>query len=186
MRITIRRSLRVGRQAGTPLEDLGVQPDVLHLTSKDDLLERDTDLIHSAGRLLQQEPPLDPSEMVDRYLSREGADEEDREIDAIIDLGAWHYENKDSQTESWTLTDNSNWVWAQVRKEDAYYVLDCKKDGSETRVADRVEARLLALNDPRKLSSDGILKLIPITRGDEAASSVSSTSTQGEFPAPGV
>jgi len=48
----IRRSLRVGENAGTPLEDLGVRPDGVFLTSRNDLLNDNEDLINAAGFLL--------------------------------------------------------------------------------------------------------------------------------------
>ena len=54
MRVAIRRNTRVGRQAGTPLEDLGVRPNYRHYTTRDDLLNRNVDLINAACRLLQR------------------------------------------------------------------------------------------------------------------------------------
>src|SRR3712207_4451464 len=39
MRVSIRRTLRVGAQAGTELEDLGVVPDARHEMTRRDLLE---------------------------------------------------------------------------------------------------------------------------------------------------
>jgi hypothetical protein len=52
MRVAIRRTLRVGPQAGTEIEDLGVEPDVTHRTTLRDLLHQDVDLLEAAGRLL--------------------------------------------------------------------------------------------------------------------------------------
>lgn len=52
MRIAIRRTLRVGPRAGTPVEDLGVQPDELHEMTRDDLLKGNADLIEHAATLL--------------------------------------------------------------------------------------------------------------------------------------
>jgi hypothetical protein len=52
MRVAIRRTLRVGPSAGTPVEDLGVIPDVVHRMTKRDLLEGNVDLLDSAGELL--------------------------------------------------------------------------------------------------------------------------------------
>ncbi|MEM7616155.1 MAG: S41 family peptidase, partial [Pseudomonadota bacterium] len=52
MRVAIRRTLRVGPQAGTPLEDLGVKPDSLHALTRDDLLNGNVDLINRAGEIL--------------------------------------------------------------------------------------------------------------------------------------
>ena len=52
MRVSIRRTLRVGEQAGTPVEDLGVVPDVRHRMTRDDLLNGNADLLARAGELL--------------------------------------------------------------------------------------------------------------------------------------
>jgi endonuclease G, mitochondrial len=52
MRVAIRRTLRVGPQAGTEIEDLGVEPDDTHKTTPRDLLENDGDLLEAAVRLL--------------------------------------------------------------------------------------------------------------------------------------
>ena len=54
MRIAIRRTLRVGLQAGTEIEDLGVEPTVVHELTLRDLLEkpRDADLLDVAAALL--------------------------------------------------------------------------------------------------------------------------------------
>jgi hypothetical protein len=53
MRVSIRRTLRVGPNSGTPVEDLGVVPDKLHRMTRRDLLEGNTDLLDHAGRILQ-------------------------------------------------------------------------------------------------------------------------------------
>jgi Peptidase family S41 len=56
-RVALRRSLRVGKRLGEPVEDLGVIPDVsYHLTSRD-LLEDNPDLMEKAGELLAQGRP---------------------------------------------------------------------------------------------------------------------------------
>ena len=52
MRVSIRRTLRVGKESGTPVEDLGVVPDVVHRLTRDDLLSGNTDLLDAAGQLL--------------------------------------------------------------------------------------------------------------------------------------
>ncbi len=52
MRVSLRRTLRVGNRAGQPVEDLGVEPDVLHEMTADDLLQGNRDLLNAAGRLL--------------------------------------------------------------------------------------------------------------------------------------
>ncbi|MEJ8645739.1 S41 family peptidase [Streptomyces sp. MS1.HAVA.3] len=56
MRVSIRRSLRVGDRAGTPLEDLGVVPDERHRMTSRDLLEGNVDLMARAGELLKAQP----------------------------------------------------------------------------------------------------------------------------------
>ncbi|MFF7791515.1 S41 family peptidase [Streptomyces sp. NPDC007991] len=57
MRVSIRRTLRVGPNSGTPVEDLGVVPDELHRMTRRDLLEGNPDLLDHAGRLLHGLPP---------------------------------------------------------------------------------------------------------------------------------
>jgi hypothetical protein len=51
-RFAVRRVTRVGANVGLPLEDLGVRPDRLHQVTRRDLLERNIDLVESAGALL--------------------------------------------------------------------------------------------------------------------------------------
>lgn len=55
-RFAVRRVTRVGANAGLPLEDLGVVPDVLHHTTRRDLLDRNADLIAHAIELLEAQP----------------------------------------------------------------------------------------------------------------------------------
>jgi len=55
MRVAIRRTLRAGEQAGTPVEDLGVTPDVTHRLTSDDLLHGNRDLFKRAGEILAAE-----------------------------------------------------------------------------------------------------------------------------------
>ncbi|GGW65165.1 hypothetical protein GCM10010340_49220 [Streptomyces griseoloalbus] len=57
MRVSIRRTLRVGALSGTPVEDLGVVPDELHRMTRRDLLEDNVDLLDRAGRLLKDREP---------------------------------------------------------------------------------------------------------------------------------
>jgi hypothetical protein len=52
MRVSIRRTLRVGRRAGTPVEDLGVLPDERHFMTRNDVINSNVDLINKAGSLL--------------------------------------------------------------------------------------------------------------------------------------
>lgn len=56
MRVAIRRTLRVGPEAGTELEDLGVTPDERHQMTRADLLEGNVDLLRHAARLLSGQP----------------------------------------------------------------------------------------------------------------------------------
>ena len=46
----VRRTLRVGRQAGTEVEDLGVVPDERHKNTRRDVMEGNADLIEKAAR----------------------------------------------------------------------------------------------------------------------------------------
>jgi hypothetical protein len=52
MRVAIRRTSRVGERSGDPLEDLGVVPDEIHRLTKNDLLNKDKDLIERAASVL--------------------------------------------------------------------------------------------------------------------------------------
>ena len=52
MRFAIRRTTRVGPNAGVPLEDLGVEPDSIHRMTRNDLLNENEDLIAAAAALL--------------------------------------------------------------------------------------------------------------------------------------
>ncbi len=58
MRVAMRRSLRVGKRAGMPVEDLGVMADERHFMTKNDLLNDNVDLINKAGSLLAARQPL--------------------------------------------------------------------------------------------------------------------------------
>lgn len=51
-RVAIRRTTRVGELVGMPLEDLGVEPDEVHKTTKDDLLHHNKNLIERAAGIL--------------------------------------------------------------------------------------------------------------------------------------
>jgi hypothetical protein len=57
MRVSIRRTLRVGERSGTPLEDLGVVPEREHRMTRHDVLNGNMDLINAAARLLSELPP---------------------------------------------------------------------------------------------------------------------------------
>ncbi|HEX6144803.1 MAG TPA: S41 family peptidase [Geminicoccaceae bacterium] len=56
MRVAMRRNLRVGPLSGTPLEDLGVVPDVDHPLTRNDLLNGNVDLLDHAAALLASQP----------------------------------------------------------------------------------------------------------------------------------
>lgn len=52
MRVSLRRTLRVGERVGQPVEELGVEPDMLVPFRRDDLLEGNRDLLERAGEIL--------------------------------------------------------------------------------------------------------------------------------------
>lgn len=56
MRVSMRRTIRVGASAGTVLEDLGVVPDQIHRMTRDDLFSGNPDLIAAATELLADLP----------------------------------------------------------------------------------------------------------------------------------
>lgn len=57
MRVSLRRTMRVGKRAGEPIEDLGVTRDLDHEMTRDDLLNGNVDLLERAGALLAQGTP---------------------------------------------------------------------------------------------------------------------------------
>lgn len=58
MRVSIRRTLRIGRRAGTPVEDFGVTPNERHFMTRNDLLNGNVDLINKAGTMLAAISPV--------------------------------------------------------------------------------------------------------------------------------
>ena len=52
LRVSLRRTLRVGESAGQPVEDLGIRPDEIHAMTRDDLIGDNRDLLDHAGQLL--------------------------------------------------------------------------------------------------------------------------------------
>ena len=56
MIVAMRRSIRVGPSAGSPLEEFGVTPDKLHFMTRRDILEDNCDLMATAARLIRQQP----------------------------------------------------------------------------------------------------------------------------------
>jgi hypothetical protein len=55
--VALRRTLRVGRNTGAPVEDFGVRSDEVHQTTRDDILQQGVDLMAHAARLLADEGP---------------------------------------------------------------------------------------------------------------------------------
>jgi C-terminal processing protease CtpA/Prc len=53
LRVALRRTRRVGPNAGSLVEEFGVAPDILHVTTRADLLEGDRDLLALAMRALR-------------------------------------------------------------------------------------------------------------------------------------
>jgi hypothetical protein len=56
MIVAMRRSIRVGLLAGSPLEEFGVAPDELHDMSRRDILDDNVDLLACAARIIRQRP----------------------------------------------------------------------------------------------------------------------------------
>jgi C-terminal processing protease CtpA/Prc len=56
MRVAIRRTTRVGKRAGDPLEELGVVPDRIHYMTRNDVLHDNEDLITRAASMLADLP----------------------------------------------------------------------------------------------------------------------------------
>lgn len=54
--LAMRRSIRVGRNSGRPLEELGIVPDDRHYITKRDLLENNYDLLRKAAEKLRNKP----------------------------------------------------------------------------------------------------------------------------------
>lgn len=56
MRVSIRRTLRVGKRSGTPVEDLGVVPDLRYRLTRADVLSGNADLMVTATQILSGMP----------------------------------------------------------------------------------------------------------------------------------
>jgi hypothetical protein len=56
MLVAVRRSMRVGRHSGRPLEELGIMPDERHYLTRRDILKKNEDLIAKAARILKRKP----------------------------------------------------------------------------------------------------------------------------------
>lgn len=57
MRVSLRRTLRVGEKVGQPVEDLGVRPDAVIAYTRDDLLHGNRDMLDQAGGKLAAGTP---------------------------------------------------------------------------------------------------------------------------------
>jgi C-terminal processing protease CtpA/Prc len=69
--LAVRRSIRVGRHAGRPLEELGIVPDLRHYMTRRDVLGANDDLIKRAARILSKKPVYSLS--VKPFKDKEGA-----------------------------------------------------------------------------------------------------------------
>jgi len=56
LQLAMRRSVRVGRCDGRPLEELGITPDQRHYMTERDLMKRNDDLVARAARILAAKP----------------------------------------------------------------------------------------------------------------------------------
>jgi hypothetical protein len=56
MIVAMRRSIRVGPRAGSPLEEFGVEPDELHFMTERDILDDNQDLLARAAQIIRQQP----------------------------------------------------------------------------------------------------------------------------------
>jgi hypothetical protein len=54
--VAVRRSSRVGKHAGEPIEDVGLRPDFLHVTTLADVLDQDRDLLRAAIEKVVEQP----------------------------------------------------------------------------------------------------------------------------------
>ena len=52
MRVSLRRNVRIGKRAGTPVEDLGIVPDIFYNMTRRDHLKRNVDLYKKASNIL--------------------------------------------------------------------------------------------------------------------------------------
>jgi len=59
MRVAMRRSLRIGKRSGTPVEDLGVVPTHHRQLTRNDILNDNVDLLQRAMELLAEQPVRD-------------------------------------------------------------------------------------------------------------------------------
>lgn len=71
MVVALRRSIRVGRHSGRPLEELGIIPDKRHHMTRRDVLGSNNDLIQRAARILMTKPVYRVS--VEHFAGKEGS-----------------------------------------------------------------------------------------------------------------
>jgi len=103
MRVSIRRTLRVGATAGTPVEDLGVRPDIRHRMTRRDLTESNADLLDRAGDVLAAQPvrmlevggEVNAGGELELDLRTQGIDR----VDVYVDDRPWLTENLANATE---------------------------------------------------------------------------------------
>lgn len=56
LQLAMRRSVRIGPREGRPLEELGITPDHRHYMTRRDLMNRNSDLVRRAARILETKP----------------------------------------------------------------------------------------------------------------------------------
>lgn len=78
LRVAVRRTIRVGKNAGSVVEDLGVLPDAEHRMSRRDVMQHNVDLIEAAARILAGMP---------RYVLSFALEREGESAVADIDTG---------------------------------------------------------------------------------------------------
>lgn len=85
-KVAIRRTTRVGKNDGIVLEDLGVEPDVLHKITQNDLMNNNIDLLEKATELLKAEKPAEP---VKKETEPEVVEEEEKTKEVVAEEKAW-------------------------------------------------------------------------------------------------
>lgn len=89
LRVAMRRTLRVGPNAGIPVEDLGIEPDAVHRMTITDLLQGNRDLIEKAAAILhaQKRHHLEVSVVprTGRYPQLQVASQHVTRLDVFID-----------------------------------------------------------------------------------------------------
>ena len=101
--VAIRRSTRVGRRSGEPLEDLGVVPDAVYRMTRNDVLNHNTDMIaHACGilaKMPRQRLAATPRKRPDGSLDLTVATDNIQRVDVWLDGRPIHTANvKDGST----------------------------------------------------------------------------------------